>query len=286
MRLLSLSVLGLVGVNGFAPSTPNWPPTYVMSESTAFMPCNESGLFDPNFAASYGISDFDWSDGKNVWVNPADGGPMTCEELLVEQADATSKAAGTGSNHRNFVYRNLVKALPWFTSVREKLDDPAYSGFFLPFKAGGYYPNGTYHVPACTDGKCSSLYHDQDQTPQHPHGDGSCVNECNCGNQPCGEYLWDHRNGSMLRDFLINEFILGPTGLGHESISGFYFDDGWTITPEPIAPWMPKEGFCSHNSYGGPTEEDRWCVEVSDIVVTLTSAFAVFGVCQAHCVFA
>ena len=24
-----------------------------------------------------------------------------------------------------FVYRNIVKALPWFASVREKLDDPA-----------------------------------------------------------------------------------------------------------------------------------------------------------------
>ena len=33
-----------------------------------------------------------------------------------------------------FVYRNMVKALPWYKSVREKIVDPAYSGFFLPFK--------------------------------------------------------------------------------------------------------------------------------------------------------
>ena len=32
---------------------------------------------------------------------------------------------------------------------------------------------------------------------------------------------WDHRNGSMLRDFLVNEFVLNAdTGLGNANISG------------------------------------------------------------------
>lgn len=71
-----------------------------------------------------------------------------------------------------FVYRNLVKALPWYTGVRTKITDPAYDGFFLKFKPGGAYGNGTYHVPQCTDSveghatKCSKFYHDQEQTPQ------------------------------------------------------------------------------------------------------------------------
>ena len=112
-----------------------------------------------------------------------------------------------------------AKALPWFSSVREKLNDPAYSGWFLRF-------NGTtprhYNVPDCAAenaSKCSIYYHDQEQTPEvptvaSPHPDGSCVSQCDCGVQPCGEYLFDHRNGSMLRDWIVQEHILGPKGMG------------------------------------------------------------------------
>lgn len=64
-----------------------------------------------------------------------------------------------------FVYRNLVKALPWYSSVRNKLLDPAYAGWFLKFS-----PDVTHHVPNCsTDAsgtKCSAFYHDQEQTPR------------------------------------------------------------------------------------------------------------------------
>jgi hypothetical protein len=152
--------------------------------------------------------------------------------------------------------RNLVKALPWFGSVREKISDPAYSGWFLSFK-----PTGPYNVPQCTYNVCSTLYHDQDQTPEHPSGDGSCTEVCDCGGVvPCGEYLWDHRNAS-LRTFLIEEFILGPTGLGNENVSGFYLDDGWVNVSAAIQPWQPKEGFCDHSAIGGPTEEDYHCTE-------------------------
>ncbi len=42
-------------------------------------------------------------------------------------------------------------------------------------------------------------------------------------------------------------------------MSGFYFDDGWADSPQPIAPWMPKEGFCDHSPIGGATEEDLFC---------------------------
>eukprot|EP00666_Eupelagonemidae_sp_cell4sb_P015195 gene15195-18755_t len=78
-----------------------------------------------------------------------------------------------------FVYRNLVKALPWYTSVREKIVDPAYSGWFLRFKEGGTNGTGVWNVPRCTKGtnpaaveKCSDLYHDQEQTPKAPPGGG------------------------------------------------------------------------------------------------------------------
>ena len=88
--------------------------------------------------------------------------------------------------------RNLVKALPWYTSVREKINDPAYSGWFVHNKPGGSLPDGSFHVPQCdkafTPPLCTDLYHDLDQTPGFPHGDGSCPGPCDCGGVPCGEY--------------------------------------------------------------------------------------------------
>ena len=146
-------------------------------------------------------------------------------------------------------------------------------GWFLKFKDG---INGSYHVPPCTGEKCSLFYHDQDQTPEHPKGDGSCVDDCrppplrtckhamnvclpasigDCGDSPCGEYLWDHRNAS-LREWLVTDFVSNPTtGIGNPNVDGFYLDDGWSNTSEAPASWWPKEGFCSADVIGGPTEE-------------------------------
>lgn len=53
-------------------------------------------------------------------------------------------------------------------------------------------------------------------TPSNPNPDGACSPPaCDVGSVPIGEYLYDHRNGTMLRDFLINDVILGPNGLGN-----------------------------------------------------------------------
>lgn len=187
---------------------------------------------------------------------------MNDEELLVEQC-ALLKAINP--TLRCFVYRNLVKALPWYSSVREKITDPNFSGWFLRNKAGGAFPNGSFHVSQCDDNfdppRCSTLYHDLDQTPGFPHGDGSCPGPCDCGGPdiPCGEYLWDHRNSS-LRSWIINDFLLGATGLGNENISGFYLDDNWHNSTQPDDPsWQPPEGFCDHGPIGGPSEENFWC---------------------------
>ena len=80
---------------------------------------------------------------------------MQSEELLDTQA-AILKAIRP--EVKIFVYRNIVKALPWFTSVREIINDPAYAGFFLPFES-----NETYHVPQCDKNwsppRCTDLYH-------------------------------------------------------------------------------------------------------------------------------
>ena len=147
---------------------------------------------------------------------------MDDSERLATQA---SLIAAANPLAHTFVYRNLVKGLAWATEVRVKLEDPAFSGFFIPFK-----PGATYHVPACDDlytpPLCSALYHDQSQSPAVPGGgrsvDGACVGTCSCGSVPCGEYVFDWRNGSMLQQWIIEDVIFGPTGLGHPNIDGLF----------------------------------------------------------------
>ena len=66
---------------------------------------------------------------------------------------------------------NPKQALNWYSSVREKLDDPKYSSWFIKFKDyRGPSSNDSYHVPACDwfgnashPPKCSGFYHDQEQ---------------------------------------------------------------------------------------------------------------------------
>jgi len=184
---------------GGGSAVPPWPPTWQMNLSTIIQPCNSSGYFDPEAAAQWGVIDFDWSNAKELWANSK---PMDTNERLLAQAAAVKRASG--GRTKVFIYRNLVKALPWFTQVREKLEDSRYAGWFLRFKGyRGAASNHSYHVPACTDDKCSgcasappppsaaaqpsmiatsqllsraadtevccaSVYHDQLQSPQHP----------------------------------------------------------------------------------------------------------------------
>ena len=35
---------------------------------------------------------------------------------------------------------------------------------------------------------------------------------------------WDHRNGSMLQKWLVDEYILGPDGVGNDNITGVFID--------------------------------------------------------------
>lgn len=147
-------------VEGFLPSqNPPWPSTYNMSMSSITMACNSSGWFNTTLAASFGITSFDWSNAKAQWVQQF---PMDDEERLITQ---TSMTKTLQTDTRVFIYENLVKALPWMTTVREKLEDPNYSGFFLKFSELGPWNNGTYHVTNCDDNYdpplCTEYYRKQ-----------------------------------------------------------------------------------------------------------------------------
>lgn len=123
------------------PLLPAFPITYNMSRSTIAMACNYTGLLNLTVLGKFGLIDIDWSNGKELWANAH---PMDAEETMSKQARIlksfacpTQCPSPQGCKHRGdcsthvFVYRNLVKALPWLTSVREKLIDPQYSGFFF-----------------------------------------------------------------------------------------------------------------------------------------------------------
>lgn len=201
------------------------------------MPCNGTGSTDPQSTKGWSIVDFDWSNWKGI--GSADGWakhkPMDCEELMVKQTEMTV-AASPGT--KVMVYRNMIKALPWFTSVREKITDPAYSRWFMNFSSEIVANHSLSHVPVC-DGNykpplCSNLYHDQSQTPGYPQGDGNCAAPgCDVGSVPVGEYLFDHRsanvsvNGQTFIEWFIDDYFGGQAGIGNENIIGFYIDDDW-----------------------------------------------------------
>ena len=94
------------------------------------------------------------------------------------------------------------------------------------------------------------------QVPSHddPNPDGTCVGTCDCGGVPCGEYLFDYRNGSQLLDWLIDDVIMGPTGLGSGVIDGFFIDDFW------CSDLINGTGACG-DPVQGPSEIDRWAAE-------------------------
>ena len=217
---------------GFSPC-PSWAPTWNITQSTIIMPCNLSGYFDYSIAGRFAVVDYDWSNAKEMWANPqqwdgglAADGKMDCQERLLKQAEMTkAHAKSLGIEQRVWVYRNLVKALPWYSSVRALLNDSSYSGFFLKFDEAAK----PFHVPQCdsANGRCTEYYHDQTQSPQSGANCSGCKNcgccvdgACDVGAQPCGEYLWNHANGTMRRDFLVNEYIGGEAGLSNPSIDG------------------------------------------------------------------
>jgi len=67
-----------------------------------------------------------WSNAKAIWANAH---PMSSEELITKQAEMVyaDDPGVPGYAPRVWAYRNTIKALNWYTSVRTKLDDPRYA---------------------------------------------------------------------------------------------------------------------------------------------------------------
>jgi hypothetical protein len=134
-----------------------------------------------------------------------------------------------------------LQAYPWYTSVRKTLEDPAYAPWYISFKpVGPWYSNkcdNNYNPPICSD-----LYHNQEQSPGFPSGDGNCAApNCNCGDGvPCGFYIWNHSStvvvhGQTFLEWFRDTYIFDYQGTS-PLVSGFYFDDYWPASggfPDP-----------------------------------------------------
>ena len=199
-------------------------------------PCNYSGALEPEFASKFGLVDTDWANNLKSWANEQ---PMNSEEKMVEQATALKRL---NPSSKQFVYRNLVQAYGWFGgSVREKLEDPLYSGFFLKFRPKDKVATHSPRCDAAYDPPlCSELYHSQSLAPRSKeeicHNFSTCngfceSGKCDCGKVPCGNYVFDHRNGSMLRNWLVDEFVGGNAGVGAPNgvVDGMFFDGESTV---------------------------------------------------------
>jgi hypothetical protein len=195
-----------------APWLPGWEPTYNMSLSTIMQPCNYSGYLEPEFASKFGLVDIDWANGLELWSNHA---PMDSEALMVEQARQLKLR---NPAQKVFVYRNLVQAYSWFGgSVLDKLQDPQYSGFFLPFRPDDGTNTSSPRCDAANSSLCSHLYHSQTLAPKSKGAvtgwsacnnfstcDGFCRSgQCDCGTVPCGSYVFDHRSVKMAAAFTL-----------------------------------------------------------------------------------
>lgn len=238
-----------------------------MWRSTVLYGCNSTGPHNVDEAAAYGVMAYDWSHAKLEWVNNR---PMNDDELLLQQAERVlARDPGIeGEQPRVWLYRNKIKALNWIGQVREKLDDPAYADWFVPFNSSyhGRASNNSFHVPACDwygdaksgPPKCSKFYHDQGQSPTKMGAgpayckpardhDNVCIEQCDCGANPCGEYTFNHRNASFA-EWWINEYMISESTLLHKphAINIGFLDDGMTVRGmtegAPFPTWVEDTG--------------------------------------------
>ena len=84
--------------------------------------------------------DIDWNSDRVDWSKPK---PMNSEENMLKNAKAIHSV---DPSTITWVYRNGIKALPWATDVRVKLQDKAYWGWFMAKK--GCNPSPGELLPA------------------------------------------------------------------------------------------------------------------------------------------
>ena len=119
---------------------PSYQPTWNLSQSTATQSCfgparigkppavqpltNKSG----EFMRHWGIVTLDFESQEQLWGHHK-GGKDSDTMMLAQATQMKAIAPET----KIWVYRNLAQAYSNFVQFREKLEDPAYADWWLPF---------------------------------------------------------------------------------------------------------------------------------------------------------
>jgi len=163
---------------------------------------------------------------------------MDNDERQLVQVKMIKESPLTAAYQKVWIYRNTVYGYPWFSSVRQILDDPEYKPWFLMFNSS----KGSTYSPKCDDNykpnpKCTEYFHTQMDTPlPGPGGYGECHPiepnlGCDCGSKPCGFYVFNHSsdvvvNGQRFQDWFLNSYMFNEVG-NSSLVNGFYWDDQW-----------------------------------------------------------
>jgi hypothetical protein len=226
---------------------PPWPPTYNLTKSTMTQSCFGPARINKNtpalnattgsFLRSWGIVTLDFESQENIWGHHS---PKDSDAMMLDEA---VKMKAIAPDTKIWVYRNLVQAMANVGQLREKLEDPAYSGWWLRFGPEATLPRCELN-PRLNKTLCSDLFHAQSGWTENGHDCGDVI--------PCGDYVFNHRNQS-LRTWLVEEHMLGKMGMAHPAVDGYLIDDWYAKYDDPASGatlYGPSEiaGFIGKNS--------------------------------------
>lgn len=224
---------------------PNFAPTWNLTKSTMTQVCfgpskvpggsvvlnNQTGAF----LRQWGVVALDFESQEGLWGQHH---PKDCDVMMVEQAAQMKRIA---PETKVWIYRNLVQGYANFKQIREKLEDPLYAGWFIPFGVNSSTSRCEVN-PRLNRTLCSDLFHTKLGWTEDGHDCGNII--------PCGDYVFDHRNES-LRDWIVNEWMMGEMGMGNRSaVDGFLIDDWWTIGggPSEVPSFSPGTGLLPNST--------------------------------------
>ena len=257
-------------------ATPPFAASWRMNDSTLLYWRNASGYQDSATLKQYALVMLDWAHAAKLWINayhPMNTGAVLAEQCRrLKRVHPTGKCVVYRNTVKAMNQYADVSALiddPAYAGFFLHWKPGAtYQSEHCDLKTSGgppLMPNpqigcrnltaSDVHVPMC-DGanrsKCSPcLYFGTHQIPivpgnnwqntSHPFQNLSCSiaagGQCDCGESPCGEYLFDYRNQS-LREWFVDTFM--KKALADSNVDGLVLDDSW--------------------STGFPSEEEKHCI--------------------------
>ena len=241
------------------------------NDSTLLYWRNGTGFVSNTTLRQYGLFIWDWAHGAKRWINdyqPMDNGAVLQEQCrrakLVNPSAKCIVYRNTVKALNQFASVSAVLDDAAYAGFFLRWKPGATHTGSCDLRTPGGPPlmpnpqvecrnltRSDVHVPMC-DGanrtKCSSrFYFGMHQLPlvpghnwagntTHPFENLTCTTgQCDCGRNPCGEYLFDLRNKTM-RKWFVEDYM--GAALAPPFVDGLILDDSWTLG-------------------AGPSEEDR-----------------------------